>query len=333
MKKYVMVMVAVVVIAVAVSGAWYLTNSWKSDQGTPESITIGTPANELNALAYIAEDQGYFKANGLDVTFKDFDSGSQAVAGMLNGTVDMAASTEFVIVGQALRNRTVCDIACISKSQNEYLIGRTDRGIIDISSLIGKKIGVLRGTAAEFYLGRLLSLHGIDMEQVNLVDIRASQATDVIDNGSVDAILTWQPYVSQIRELIGDRAIVWPAQSGQVSFWNVMAKDDWTSEHPEEIERFLSALVRAEDYYIVHPDEARDIVQKRLNYSDAYIDAVWPEIQPSLSLDRSLVTAMEDEGRWMITNNLTGEKSIPDFYSYIYMKGLENVKPEAVNIL
>jgi NitT/TauT family transport system substrate-binding protein len=46
----------------------------------------------------------------------------------------------------------------------------------------------------------------------------------------------------------------------------------------------------------------------------------------------SLVTAMEDEGRWMIKNNLTSAEKIPDFRNYIYTKGLEEVKPEAVNI-
>ena len=52
-----------------------------------------------------------------------------------------------------------------------------------------------------------------------------------------------------------------------------------------------------------------------------------------LSLDQSLVTAMEDEGRWMIDNNLTTEKTIPNFRYYIYSKGLMEVNPDAVNII
>jgi hypothetical protein len=34
----------------------------------------------------------------------------------------------------------------------------------------------------------------------------------------------------------------------------------------------------------------------------------------------------------MIKNNLTAEKTIPYFLDYIYTKGLEEIKPEAVNI-
>jgi NitT/TauT family transport system substrate-binding protein len=41
----------------------------------------------------------------------------------------------------------------------------------------------------------------------------------------------------------------------------------------------------------------------------------------------------EDEARWMIKNELTTEKKIPDFVNYIYADGLKTVKPEAVNII
>lgn len=61
--------------------------------------------------------------------------------------------------------------------------------------------------------------------------------------------------------------------------------------------------------------------------------AWWQVHQFSLSLDQSLITAMEDEARWMIKNNLTSEKQVPDFMNYVYVDGLKAVKPEAVNII
>ena len=98
------------------------------------------------------------------------------------------------------------------------------------------------------------------------------------------------------------------------------------------INRLLKSLDQAEEYSINHPDEAKAIVQKRLNFTDEYMATVWPKHRFSLSLDQSLLMAMNDEGRWMIKNNLTTEKTIPYFRDYIYTEGLEEVKPEAVNI-
>jgi len=42
---------------------------------------------------------------------------------------------------------------------------------------------------------------------------------------------------------------------------------------------------------------------------------------------------MEDEARWMIKNNLTAGKTVPDFGNYIYVDALKAIKPEAVNII
>jgi NitT/TauT family transport system substrate-binding protein len=58
-----------------------------------------------------------------------------------------------------------------------------------------------------------------------------------------------------------------------------------------------------------------------------------PEHQFSLSLDQSLITAMEDEGRWMIANNMTNASNVPDLRNYIYEDGLEAVRPGSVNII
>jgi NitT/TauT family transport system substrate-binding protein len=99
------------------------------------------------------------------------------------------------------------------------------------------------------------------------------------------------------------------------------------------VNRLLRSLAQAEYFLKSHPDDAKAIVQKRLRYDNTYINAVWREHQFSLSLDHSLIAAMEDEARWMIKNNLTKEKQIPDFMNYIYVDGLKAIRPEAVKII
>ena len=186
------------------------------------------------------------------------------------------------------------------------------------------------GTNVEFYLGRFLDLNGIDRREVTTVDVRPSQFVNATVSGDVDAIICWQPYVSKIKDRLGNGTVIWPAQNSQLTYGVMVCRNDWAAQHPELISRFLKSLNSAAEYAIDHPDKAKATVQKRLNFSDAYMAAVWPENHFSLSLDQSLVTAMEDEGRWMIANNLTAEKTIPNFRDYIYLKGLE-VKPESVN--
>jgi NitT/TauT family transport system substrate-binding protein len=127
--------------------------------------------------------------------------------------------------------------------------------------------------------------------------------------------------------------VAWPIQSSQKGYVVLTCRNDWAASHPETINRFLKSITQAEEYAITHPAEAKKIIQKWMNYTDATMGAVWPDHEYSLTLDQSLVTAMEDEGRWMIANNLTNETTIPDFMGYIDKNGLRTIKPEAVNIL
>ena len=167
--------------------------------------------------------------------------------------------------------------------QSIYLIGRTDHGISNISDLKGKKIGVTRNTASEFYLDRFLSLHGM-MPDVDIVDVKGSQSEDAIINGDVDAVITWQPYVNMAQDRLGNSIVIWQAQSGQPSYWNIVGKDDWIAAHPKLVNKFLKSIAMAEEFNNAHPDEAMAIVQKKLNYTDTYMAAVWPDYQFSLGL-------------------------------------------------
>jgi NitT/TauT family transport system substrate-binding protein len=74
-------------------------------------------------------------------------------------------------------------------------------------------------------------------------------------------------------------------------------------------------------------------VQKMLNLEQTYMETVWSQNEYGLSLEQSLILAMEDQARWMIINNLTAETEVPNFLDYIYEDALEEIKPEAVNII
>lgn len=321
------ILVAVIVTAFA---------SWSCSLGVNsrnvETITIGVPPLEQNALLYVAENQKFFAGNGLNVIIKDYDSGVTAIDGMLKGEAQIAEAAEFPFVRAVIQKEQISMIAGNDKFQNDYLVGRKDRGINNVADLKGKRIGVTRQTINEFFLGRFLELNGINLQNVTLVDAAPAQFVNAITGGDVDAIIAWQPYINQIVEQEGNGVAIWPAQSSQPVYGVLVCSNGWLTQHNNTVERFLKSLAEAEDYLVGHPAEAKAIVQKRLNYDDSYIASVWPNHQFSLSLDFSLLVAMNDESHWIISNNLTSEKQVPNFSDYIYLEGLKKVKPESVNI-
>lgn len=183
--------------------------------GPIESISIGTTISEVNSLILVAQDQGYFTRNGINLTQSIYPSGLAAINAMLNAEIDMATGSEFAFAGEILSGENISTIGSISRSSIEYLVGRVDRGISKISELKGKTIGVPLGSRPEFALDRFLLFNGIDSSNLNLVNIPVSRSVDALVNGEVDAVASWQPYIDRIKEQMGDKVVVWDVQEDQ----------------------------------------------------------------------------------------------------------------------
>ncbi len=298
-----------------------------------ETLTIGVPALEQNALIYVANARRFFGQNGLRVIVKDYDSGVAALEALYKGEVDVAEASEFPVAGALLQKQPIDIITSNDKFENDYIVGRRDRGIGNIPDLKGKRVGVAFHTIAEFYLGRFLDLHNMSIRDVTLVDVRPAQFVDAISAGDVDAIVAWQPFVDRITRAQGSSVVVWPAQSSQAAYGVLVSNSNWVGQHQSTVNRFLTALAQAQDYIVHHDEESEDIVESLLKYDEPYMESIWPKHQFRLSLDQDLITAMKDEARWLIINNRTTVKQIPDFSKNVYVEGLKSVKPDAVSII
>lgn len=298
-----------------------------------DTITLGTNPIELNALIYVAEERGFFADNGIQIRYRDYDTGVAAVNGLLNGENDLAMTTEFVIVGNVFNKKEVTALAAVDESTLFYLVAPAQSGIQGIKDLEGKRIGVPSQTIMEFYLGRILEINGISLKTVSLVNTSAADPGGALSAGNIDAVITWGSYLADIEKHFSSQMIILGVQSDQPSFWSAVSTSSWVKQNPVLIKRFMAALARSESEVDRHPAEARESIRQRLNYTSSYIETIWPQNQFSLSLDQSLIAAMEGEARWMIKNLMTAEKEVPNFVQYIYVDGLKAVKPEAVNII
>ncbi len=339
MQKNTIVVIAIISIAVVafagIYGAYTVGVQKESSSPLEDSVTVAYSPFESSELFLVAEDQQFFARNGLNLTLYRSESGAAALDDMLNGKADMAVSvSEFPLVRKAFQNTTARAVAIMDKADYIYIVARKDRGIVNPQDLRGKRIGTASGSIAEFHLGRFLFTNGLEIRDVTYVSVKTPPETaDDVVEGDLDAAVLAQPYADQARDRLGSNAVTWPAQNNQPLYALVVSTDGYITANPEHIVRFLRALADAEDYTNNHPAESKAIVQRRLEFDPGYMDTVWRQNQFSLSLDQSLILAMEDEARWMIRNNLTDSTAVPDFRKYLYTDGLKTVKPGAVHIL
>ena len=302
-RRIIVIVVAILVAAIIFSSFLYLSYQ-KLYTGKVESISVGMEPNQVNLIVYVAENN-YFATNGLNVTMKDYSSGAAAVNGLLNGEVNIATASEFVVARNAVDNESIQTFVSIDKFLQIYVIGNKDHGIENIADLEGKKVGLSLQTASQFYLGRFLELNRLGLSQLNLVNVPPSQVEDALASGTVDAVVAWQPYVGAIENRLGNS--IWSCgmlKVGKKRTDCAISRTSWINSNPELVERFLNSLAQAKQYVISHPPDAKVILQNRLNFDAAYIETVWPQYRFSLSLDQSLIVALQDEGQWLISNHL-----------------------------
>jgi ABC-type nitrate/sulfonate/bicarbonate transport system substrate-binding protein len=328
-RRFITVTLVVVIALVIVTGGLiYLLNNQNESL---EQVSVTDLRVVYSGLLYIAQDQGYFEQNGLNVTFIYYPTSEAGFNDLANGKVDIVLSSEYPIVRTVFDNRDVRVISTIDKADVVDLIGRKDRGIENVSDFEGKTIGVGKGTLREFYLGRYLNLHGISLEDVTIVNLPLQESVDAIANGTVDAVVMPDPvWSNQVMSELGSNGVGFAIQEGQPAFTQLVTRSDYLANKSQTVTKLLTALYQAETFALNHPEEAQVIVQNELNLTSA--DVGWDNHRFSLSLDLPLVTAMRDEAQWMINNNLTNQTEVPDFTNYIYTDSLKLVKPYSVTI-
>jgi NitT/TauT family transport system substrate-binding protein len=303
-------------------------------QGNVQQLTVGLEPNLTNLLIYVAQSQNYFADNGLNVTIKSYPSGAAAQNAMLSGQVNIASATEFVLARNILSNNSIETIGSISKFTHVYVIANKSRGIQNITDLSGKKVGLTLQTNSEFYFGRFLQLNNIELNKITLVNVPTSQYLNVLKNGTVDAVVAWQPYPATIQNQVGkDNVVTWDVQSGQPGYEPIISTSSWVADHSEVAKKFLASLVEAQDYVTENPSKGQAIAVNSINFTSQYVQTVWPNYLFSVSLEQSLILATQDESQWLISNHLTNATAVPSYGNYVYKDALYSVNPSAVNII
>ncbi len=147
----------------------------------------------------------------------------------------------------------------------------------------------------------------------------------------MDAGVTWDPNVYNIKKELGDNAVSWSVVEG--FYFVLLTKEDWIENNPEAAERFLKSLLEAEDYIKDNSEDAKEFVKGRFDYDSDYIDYSWPNQEFAVRLEQAMLILFEDQVRWAIENNLTDATEVPNYLDYIYLDALHEIRPEAVTII
>lgn len=296
-------------------------------------LTLAVAHSPGFAPVLIADAEGYFAAEGLEIKMLRAINGKRALQHLLDGEAQLAtvADTPIVMASFARREHQVIATLTTSVSENK-VVARADRGIRTPADLKGKRIGVVRGTSGHYFADRYLLYHGVDRSTVTLVALDPADPVGPLARGEVDAVGSYEPFGHKARKALGTQALFLPVpRMFNVSFNLVVRRG---SLRADELQKVLRAVQRAEQLIVAEPARARAILSARTGLEPSLIHAVWPDYHFALGLDQSLLALFEAQARWARREGLIGP-GLPDmdFLDFVDPRPLQALERRRVTLL
>jgi len=128
--------VVTIALGLAVGGyLWLRQERAEEYTGPVEQITVAAAEYLTGVLVYVAEDQGFFEKNGLEVTLKGYGSGKACADALIDGEADISTSAGFVFVSNSFEHTDLRVFGTVAIKQVKELVTRKDKGITTIDDL------------------------------------------------------------------------------------------------------------------------------------------------------------------------------------------------------
>lgn len=296
-----------------------------------ERVRIG--GTQASLLVWVAQETGLFRKHGIEVETQMFSSGVAAAEALIRGEIDLATVSDTVVAVKAAAHPELRILSSISAVRTARLVGRRDRGISDARSLAGKTVAMTAGSVSEFFLSRYLTLHGVDAGAVTVVDLKPEKIAQGLVAGTLDAGLTWAPFITDAEDELKANAVLLPGQVDQFYFFLLITANGWLGKHPQQAEAMLRALIEAETLCSEQPEKAKEIIQKKMGYRTEFMERLWPLNSLHVSLPQALIFNLEVQANWSMKKNTFPGAKLPNFLDHVVTEPLAGLRSDSVGIV
>jgi sulfonate transport system substrate-binding protein len=149
-----------------------------------------------------------------------------------------------------------------SRYQGNGLIVGKDSPVSSVSGLKGKKIGTVKGSSGHALALSALKESGLTESDVTFVFTTPAEATLALSNGAVDAVASWEPYISFAVEQSQARIIADGKDYASLNY--LVATDQAINDKHSELQDFTQRLAKARQWGVEHPQPYAVVIAKLL---------------------------------------------------------------------
>ncbi len=231
----------------------------------PTKIKVGVLKMAALTNAYVAQQEGMFRKNGLDAELVEFKSGGDAINAQQSGSVDIILTIPgngFTAIERKFDLKAIFqnESAKAAGPDSGAIIVGADSGITSLKDLAGKSVGVSalhsQGTVA---VQTVMKNAGVDLTKVQFIEMPLPTMGDALKNKQIQAVATVDPFTTRLTSSGVGKVISWsyvesvPQQP--VGVW--FAKGKYIEENPAVIASFNSTMKESIDYMMADEQRAK----------------------------------------------------------------------------
>jgi NitT/TauT family transport system substrate-binding protein len=264
---------------------------------TLDKVSIGVVANTADGGIFVAQDRGYFKAEGIDLEVHRFQTLVDMVPPLTAGDLQIAsgalAASLFNAAGRGLAIHVVADKGQTFSPEWDYqaLVIRKDLidsgRVKDYSDLRGLKLVTSgRGNSTEVTLAAALRRGGLTLQDVNFVQMGFPDMVAAFASQAVDGAIVVEPFVARI--VSDGTGVRWKTTldiTGRNQQVGVIVYGQQLSANRDLGTRWMRAYIRGvRDYNDAFgpPRKDRDAVVRILTQNTTVTDpAIYEQMRPA----------------------------------------------------
>ena len=307
--------------------------------GEPEKsdIAIGYLNSTAHLLAFVAEEEGYFEEEGLDVELNQFSSASELVNGLESDKLDVAFIGSVPTLTFQSQGHDVSIFGGAMTNGNGYVIKEeyADKDELGVEILKGRNVASVKNSVQDAELQILLKNAGIAIgegdDEVNIVYFDSQKdAYAALLNKSIDAASVYSPYASLAKSQ-GYKVVYYCAHEKALEnqpCCRQVAKTSALSDNPNTYIALERAFIKA--YHFTQTDHEGTVkdVKKYIDIDEEFIET---EVYGGYSVsspdpDKKGTKTLKDT---IIELGYTDDYDIEPYYNTdIYKKALDSILAE-----
>ena len=233
-----------------------------SEEGPPTKVVFMAgfkpQANLPFVAAYVAQEKGFFRDQGLEVEIRHASSGEHLkllMAGDVDFTTAEAAS---VLKRRSDPELPIVAFALFGQRGQQGFVALKDSGIRSPKDWEGKTFGYKTSVPPDYLA--VLSAGGVDRSKVR--EVRVGFDPRVLTEGRVDVLAVFKSNEPDTIRKLGFDVTLWdPADYGVPSIGlTYITRQELAQREPDTVQRFLKATLKGLRYAFDHREETLDIV-------------------------------------------------------------------------